>query len=72
MESYASRLGTVVGFDEHRGLGTVVDDQGIERHFHCVEIDGGGRQIAVGTRVRFEVGFRVLRWEAVSVAPIRA
>lgn len=56
--------GTVVEFDEDRGLGSVVDDRGTKAAFHCVEISDGSRRIPVGSRVTYRMGFRVRRWEA--------
>ena len=47
--------GTVIEFDEHGGYGTVRQDDGTERFFHCTAIADGSRTIAVGTDVRFEV-----------------
>ncbi|MGH9092448.1 MAG: cold shock domain-containing protein [Acidimicrobiales bacterium] len=45
--------GTVAGFDEARGLGTVATDAGRELPFHCTAIADGTRTIEVGTRVVF-------------------
>jgi cold shock CspA family protein len=64
--------GTVVAFDEPRGLGTIEADGGVYP-FHCTAIADGTRTIDVGTPVTFEVrpgggG----RWEATSVEPIGA
>ena len=61
--------GTVVAFDERRGLGEIESDR--ERYpFHCTAIAGGSRSIAVGAAVEFVVvpgpgG----RWEAGAIEP---
>jgi cold shock CspA family protein len=47
------RLGKVTFFDEDRGLGTVIADDGSELGFHCTSIVGGERRIAEGARVTF-------------------
>jgi cold shock CspA family protein len=47
------RLGKVTHFDEDRGLGTIVADDGSELGFHCTSIAGGGRRIPEGARVTF-------------------
>jgi len=47
-------LGTVVEFDEARGLGEVQSPAG-RWPFHCTAIADGTRTIAVGTAVAFEV-----------------
>lgn len=63
--------GTVVEFDEHRGLGTVRRDDGVEYPFHCVAIADGSRTIAPGTRVRWRVTpGRLGRWEAMGITPV--
>jgi cold shock CspA family protein len=49
-----THTGTVTGFDEPRGLGTVADDNGGELPFHCTAIADGSRTIEVGTKVAFE------------------
>jgi cold shock CspA family protein len=49
-------LGTVAGFDEARGLGTVAAEDGRELPFHCTAIADGSRTIGVGTRVAFVTG----------------
>ena len=63
--------GSVVAFDEHKGYGTVRADDGSEYFFHCTQIAGGGRTIAVGAEVRFEVVPGHLgRWEGMSLTPV--
>ncbi len=49
------RTGTVVEFDEPRGLGAVLDDDGRRYRFHCAAIADGTRTIGVGARVAFAV-----------------
>ena len=63
--------GTVVAFDEHRGLGTVRATDGRELSFHCTAITDGTRRIEVGTAVAFAVvpGHRGT-WEAAEVDPL--
>lgn len=56
--------GTVVSFDEHRGLGEVTDGRDTWP-FHCTSILDGSRTIAPGTAVSFETGpGGPGRWEA--------
>ena len=60
--------GTVVEFDEPRGLGTIESD-GTRYPFHCTAILDGTRTIAVGTEVTFEVRPAGMgRWEATAIA----
>lgn len=47
--------GTVAEFDEPRGWGTVLADDGHEYFFHCTAMADGSRTIAPGTPVRFTV-----------------
>ncbi len=65
-------VGTVVDFDEHRGYGTVLAEDGEELFFHCTAIVDGSRRIDVGTPVLFDVvpGHRGT-WEATGVQPLR-
>jgi CspA family cold shock protein len=59
--------GTVVEFDEARGIGTV-EAGGVTYPFHCTQIADGTRTIPVGTAVRFEVRPGPLgRWEAAAL-----
>jgi hypothetical protein len=59
--------GTVVEFDEPRGLG-VIESDGVRYPFHCTAILDGTRTIAVDTPVTFEVRPAGLgRWEATAV-----
>jgi cold shock CspA family protein len=61
--------GTVVAFDERRGLGEI-ESEGDRFPFHCTAIAGGSRSIPVGAQVEFVVvpgpgG----RWEAAQIEP---
>jgi cold shock CspA family protein len=49
----AVHTGEVTEFDEARGLGTLRDAGGELLAFHCTEIAGGSRTIAVGARVAY-------------------
>lgn len=65
------RLGAVVAFDEARGIGAVRDDEGATRAFHCTQIVGGTRSIAVGVRVRYVLTPGALgEWEATEIEPV--
>jgi len=46
-------FGTVTRYDEPVGLGSVLDDEGREYRFHCIEIADGTRTIDVGQAVAF-------------------
>lgn len=60
--------GTVVEFDEPRGLGTIESD-GTRYPFHCTAILDGTRAVAVGTEVSFEVRPAGMgRWEATALS----
>lgn len=60
-----SRSGSVSTFDDHRGLGVIIGDDGTEYAFHCTGIADGTRTIAEGVPVRFDViAGRLGRWEA--------
>ena len=60
--------GRVVEFDEYRGLGTVVADDGQRLVFHCTAIADGTRTIPVDIPVEFDVVAGPLgRYEAGSV-----
>jgi len=51
----APRTGAVVEFDEQRGLGTVLDDDGRRYRFHCAAIADGTRTVETGAHVVFAV-----------------
>ena len=61
-------LGVVREFDEQRGIGVLVSDDGATYPFHCTRIVGGDRTIPVGAAVEFDIaaGLRG-RWEAVAI-----
>ena len=63
--------GSVIEFEEHKGVGVVEDGEGRRLFFHCTAIVGGSRTIAVGTEVVFQVsaGHRGC-WEATSVTKL--
>jgi cold shock CspA family protein len=62
--------GTVTAFDEHRGIGELVADDGATYGFHCTAIADGTRTIAVGATVEFTVVPGHLgRWEASAIEP---
>jgi cold shock CspA family protein len=64
--------GVVIEFDDRRGLGVVLADDGRRLGFHCTAIADGTRTVAVGARVVFWVAPAHLgRYEArnVSVLP---
>jgi cold shock CspA family protein len=64
------RQGAVAEFDEAAGLGVVRAGEG-DYPFHCTQIAGGTRTIAVGTEVTFVVAAgRLGRWEAADVTPV--
>ncbi|MFM7061830.1 MAG: cold shock domain-containing protein [Actinomycetes bacterium] len=62
-------LGTVVEFDEHRGLGVIEGDDGERYPFHCTRIADGSRVVPEGARVEFTVmAGPAGRWEADAIA----
>ena len=64
------RSGAVVSFDDPRGLGVLVSDDGVEYPFHCANIADGSRQIEVGATVTWRVvAGRLGRWEAAEIRP---
>ena len=70
MAAVRARTGTVTEFDEPRGLGEVLDDEGTAWSFHCTAIADGSRTILVGTAVTFDVvPGRLGRWEASGLRP---
>jgi cold shock CspA family protein len=65
MGERGQRAGTVLEFDEHRGLGVVGADDGTQYPFHCTQIVDGTRRVDVGAPVRFRLRPGGLgRWEA--------
>jgi cold shock CspA family protein len=51
----APRVGVVSEFDDPRGLGAVLDDDGRSYPFHCTALADGTRHVEVGARVVFVV-----------------
>jgi cold shock CspA family protein len=49
----STRSGVVAAFDDPRGLGTLLDDDGLRYDFHCTAVADGSRTIEVGTPVTF-------------------
>jgi cold shock CspA family protein len=67
------RLGRVRAFDKARGLGTVVDDDGVEFDFHATAIADGSRSIEVHAAVMFVIApAHRGRYEARSLVPLPA
>lgn len=65
--------GTVVEFDERRGLGLIVADDGTRFGFHCTAIADGTRTIAIGTSVCFDaVPGHLGQGAAAGIAPARS
>ncbi len=59
--------GTVVAFDERRGVGTIEADS-VRHFFHCTQIADGTRTIHVGQAVEFlVVPGRLGDWEATDI-----
>ncbi len=66
----AAQRGSVVEFDDPRGLGVVRSDAGVDYTFHCTAIADGTRTVEVGAVVAFSVApGRLGRWEAVDIRP---
>ena len=62
--------GTIIEFDEARGLG-VLDADGTAYPFHCTALVDGTRTIGVGTTVTFGVRPGGLgRWEATAIEQV--
>lgn len=60
--------GTVSSFDEPRGWGELVTEDGLTLPFHCTQITDGTRTIEVGTSVEHDVRPGGLgRWEAAQI-----
>lgn len=64
MHETERRQGTVRSFDEHVGLGEVVEQDGTAYLFHCVGIADGTRTIGIGAAVEFTRVTRFGRYEA--------
>lgn len=64
--------GTVIEFDERRGVGTIETDAA-RYFFHCTQIADGTRAIHVGQGVEFTVvPGRLGDWEATDVEKIKS
>jgi cold shock CspA family protein len=64
-------IGVVEEFDERRGVGTIVADDGDVLPFHCAAIADGSRTVEAGRRVRFSVVPGLSgRWEAAHVEKV--
>lgn len=64
-------MGKVERFERESGLGELRAQDGRLLGFHCTEIAGGSRDIAVGTEVTFLVAPGHLGlWEARSLTPL--
>ncbi len=49
------RRGTVVSFEDERGVGTVEEEDGATFFFHCTALTDGSRQVEVGQPILFVV-----------------
>jgi cold shock CspA family protein len=68
MPAFESGSGVVEEFDEQRGLGTILADDGDVLPFHCTAIADGSRTVEAGRRVQFRVTAGLSgRWEATRV-----
>jgi cold shock protein len=66
-----STEGTVSGWDDAGGYGTITADDGTELFVHCTALVDGSRTTVVGQRVAFEiVPGRLGRWEAAAVTKL--
>jgi cold shock CspA family protein len=68
MAPFQSGAGVVEQFDERRGLGTIVADDGDVLPFHCTALADGSRTVEAGRRVQFRVVPGLSgRWEATQI-----
>lgn len=71
MAAFESGSGVVEEFDERRGLGTIVADDGDVLPFHCTGIADGSRTVEAGRRVQFRVVPGLWgRWEAARIEKV--
>jgi cold shock CspA family protein len=63
------QTGTVIWFDQARGLGEIQAGE-IRVPFHCIEIADGSRAIESGTNVRFQIRPKLGRHEAAGIIPV--
>ena len=67
------QYGTVSEFDDRRGLGVIMSEEGRSYPFQCTRIADGTRTIAVGAPVAFDVvAGQMGRWEAVAIVAVIA
>ncbi|HXQ59032.1 MAG TPA: hypothetical protein VN799_03010 [Acidimicrobiales bacterium] len=65
------QTGVVDEFDDHRGLGHVLGDDGRRYGFHCTAVADGSRHIDVGARITFLLSAGHLgRFEARAIVPM--
>jgi cold shock CspA family protein len=71
MAAFESASGVVEEFDEQRGLGTIVADDGDVLPFHCTALADGSRTVEAGRRVQFDVVPGLSgRWEAARIVKL--
>ena len=71
MPAFELGVGVVEEFDERRGLGTIVADDGDVLPFHCTALADGSRTVEAGRRVRFSVVPGLSgRWEATRIGKL--
>jgi len=68
LSTHLPRLGKVTAFDENRGLGVILADDGAELSFHSKSLADRGGSVAEGARVTFStVAGHLGRLEAAGV-----
>ena len=71
MAAFEPGSGVVDEFDERRGLGTIIADDGAVLPFHCTAIADGSRTVEAGRRVQFRVAPGLSgRWVATGVEKV--
>jgi cold shock CspA family protein len=69
--AFETGAGVVEEFDESRGWGTIVADDGDVLPFHCTAIADGSRTVEAGRRVQFNVVPGLSgRWEAARIEKV--
>jgi cold shock CspA family protein len=69
--AFETGAGVVEEFDEPRGWGTIVADDGDVLPFHCTAIADGSRTVEAGRRVQFNVVPGLSgRWEAACIEKV--
>ena len=67
---FGALTGSVLSFDDPRGIGVVRADDGREFGFHCTAIADDTRTIEVGRAVAFTVAAGALgQWQARAITP---